>query len=250
MVSRFESAKDENTAKMASFVSAILMAAMAFFPTALGLAALAMKDELPLLAANGGNSLMVVTNHFAPAIITGLVSAAIISATMSSADSNLLCMSTMIINDIFFVYSNKKLTEKQTVKYTRLCNVICCVVAMLVSLLKISLVTMNTFAFAIRCAGPFAAYGLGLVIKKCTKNAGIISIITGTIGVVVWQILSGGNFYLGILPVVFGCAVSAITFFIVNAIELKLGKPVAQDAYLSDAEVQRLVAEEEESHNI
>ena len=250
MVSRFESAKDENTAKMASFVSAILMAAMAFFPTALGLAALAMKDELPLLAANGGNSLMVVTNHFAPAIITGLVSAAIISATMSSADSNLLCMSTMIINDIFFVYSNKKLTEKQTVKYTRLCNVICCVVAMLVSLLKISLVTMNTFAFAIRCAGPFAAYGLGLVIKKCTKNAGIISIITGTIGVIVWQILSGGNFYLGILPVVFGCAVSAITFFIVNAIELKLGKPVAQDAYLSEAEVQRLVAEEEESHNI
>lgn len=250
MVSRFESAKDEKTAKMASFVSAILMAAMAFFPTALGLAALAVKDTLPGLAANGSNSLMVVTSAHAPTFITGLVSAAIISATMSSADSNLLCMSTMIINDIVFVYSDKRLTEKQTVFATRMCNIACCVVAMLVSLLGISLVTMNTFAFAIRCAGPFAAYGLGLVVKRCTKNAGIISIITGTIGVVVWQILGKGNFYLGILPVVFGCAVSVITFFVVNAIELHMGKEVAPDAYLSDEEVKAIEKHEAETHNM
>ena len=48
MVSRFESCKDEKTAVGASFLSAILMAAMAIFPTILGLAALAMKDELGL----------------------------------------------------------------------------------------------------------------------------------------------------------------------------------------------------------
>lgn len=249
MVSRFESAKDEKTAKGAAFVSAVLMAAMAFFPTALGLAALAVKESLPA-NLNAANSMMTVTNAYAPAFITGLVSAAIISATMSSADSNLLCMSTMVINDIYLPYSGKKLTEKKTVFITRMCNVCCCVIAILVSLFKIPLVTMNTFAFAIRCAGPFAAYGLGLVVKRCTKNAGLISILTGTIGVVVWQILSKGGFYLGILPVVFGCAVSAITFFIVNAIELKMGKPEAPSAYLTDAQIAELVKHESETHNM
>ena len=56
--------------------------------------------------------------------------------------------------------------------------------------------------------------------------------ITGTIGVVFWQILSGGDFYLGILPVVFGCAVGTLTFLIVNVIEHRMGRPAAPSAYI------------------
>ena len=231
MISRFESAKDEKTAKYASLLSAVLMAAMAIFPTLLGLTALAMADQIP--GINAGSSMMMVTNHFAPAIVTGIISAAIISATMSSADSNLLCMSTMLMNDIYLKYfkKGKELSDKQIIFTTRLCNVIFCVIAMLISLLGIDIVTMNTFAFAIRCAGPFAAYGLGMVVPRATKHSGQISIITGTIGVIIWQLLSGGDFYMGILPVVFGCAVGTLTFFIVNVIEWKMGISSAPSAY-------------------
>ena len=120
MVSRFETCKDEKTAVRASFLCAILMAAMAIFPTLLGLAAFALKDQLPGLAENGSNAMMVVTGTYAPGIVTGLISAAIICATMSSADSNLLCMSTMIINDIYPGFGGKKkLNDKQTIFYTR-----------------------------------------------------------------------------------------------------------------------------------
>ena len=126
------------------------------------------------------------------------------------------------------------MAEEKIIFTTRLCNVLFCAVAMAISFFKIDIVTMNTFAFAIRCAGPFAAYGLGLVVPKATVRSGIISIITGTIGVVYWQILSGGGFYLGILPVVFGCAVSVVTFFIVNLIEWKLGVEPAPSAYLEE----------------
>ena len=232
MISRFESAKDEKTAQRASLLSAVLMAAMAVFPTLLGLAALSVKESIGNPAS--GSAMMAVTQAYAPTIITGLVSAAIISATMSSADSNLLCMSTMIINDLYLPYSGKKLDGMKEVRATRLCNIICCAVAMFISFFGINIVTMNTFAFAIRCAGPFAAYGLGLVIPRATKHSGQISIITGTIGVVIWQILSGGGFYLGILPVVFGCAVGTITFFLVNLIEWKKGVEAAPSAYLED----------------
>ena len=232
MISRFESAKDEKTAQRASLVSAVLMAAMAIFPTLLGLAALSVSDAIGNPAS--GSAMMAVTEAYAPTIITGIVSAAIISATMSSADSNLLCMSTMIINDLYIPYSGKKLEGMKEVKATRICNMICCAVAVFISFFGINIVTMNTFAFAIRCAGPFAAYGLGLVVPKATKHSGQISIITGTIGVVVWQILSGGGFYLGILPVVFGCAVGTITFFLVNLIEWKQGVEAAPSAYIGE----------------
>ena len=232
MISRFESAKDEKTAQRASLVSAVLMAAMAIFPTLLGLAALSVSDAIGNPASS--SAMMAVTQTYAPTIITGIVSAAIISATMSSADSNLLCMSTMIINDLFLPYSGKKLDGMKEVRATRICNIICCIVAVFISFFGINIVTMNTFAFAIRCAGPFAAYGLGLVIPRATKHSGQISIITGTIGVVIWQILSGGGFYLGILPVVFGCGVGTITFFLVNIIEWKKGVEAAPSAYLED----------------
>ena len=243
MVSRFETAKDEKTAKGASLLSAVLMAAMSIFPTLLGLAALSLQDSLPGLAENGSNAMMAVTSVYAPPIITGLISAAIISATMSSADSNLLCMSTMFIKDIYLNLIRKKpMDDRKVITLTRVCNVVACLIAMCISFLGISLVTMNTFAFAIRCAGPFAAYGLGLVVPRATKNSGLISIVTGTIGVIVWQILSGGDFYLGILPVVFGCGVGVITFFLVNLIEWKRGVTPAPSAYLSEKEVEQLVA--------
>ena len=58
----------------------------------------------------------------------------------------------------------------------------------------------------------------------------ILSLIAA-IGFVVWQILSEGGFLYGILPVVFGCAVGVITFFVINAIELKMGVKPAPSAY-------------------
>lgn len=232
MISRFESAKDEKTAFRASLLSGVLMAAMAIFPTLLGLAALAVKDSLPNVVAS--NAMMSVTSKFAPTFITGLVSAAIISATMSSADSNLLCMSTMAMNDIIKPYTKLVVDDKKSILYTRSLNVVFCAIAMAISMFNINIVTMNTFAFAIRCAGPFAAYGLGLIIPRATKHSGQISIITGTIGVIFWQILSGGDFFLGILPVVFGCAVGTITFFIINLIEWKMGVESAPSAYIDE----------------
>lgn len=235
MVSRFSSAKDEKTAQRASLLSGVLMAAMSIFPTILGLAALAVKDSLPALAANGSNAMMAVTSVYSPQIIVGIISAAIICATMSSADSNLLCMSTMVMNDLVFGNGyGKKLSEKKIIFVTRVLNVIFAIVAMLICMFGVDIVTMNTFAFGIRCAGPFAAYGLGLVVKKATKLAGILSIITGTAGFIFWQILSKGGFLFGILPVVFGCAIGVITFFVVNFIQRLAGVAPAPSAFLEE----------------
>jgi len=232
MVSRFETCKDEKTAMGASILSALLMAAMAIFPTLIGLAAFSIQDQLVGVKAN--SVMMTVAQMHAPAVITGILSASIIAATMSSADSNLLCMSTIFINDLYLKFrdqSKPALSEQKIIFSIRLCNVIAAAIATFIALGNIDIVTMNTFAFAIRCAGPFAAYGLGMVVKRAIPQSGIISIVTGTIAVVWWQILSGGDFYLGILPVVFGCAVGTLTFFIVNWIGWSMHIAPAPSAY-------------------
>ena len=97
-------------------------------------------------------------------------------------------------------------------------------VSMGIALFKINLITLNLFAFALRTAGPFAAYALGMVVPKATKNSGIVSIVVGSIAVVSWQLL-GVPFK--ILPIVFGSFCGVVTFFLVTNIELKMGKPSA-----------------------
>lgn len=227
MVSRFSSAEDEKSAQKASVLSAILMAMLAFIPTVIGLAALAVNPTLD--GGNGTTALMHATQSYAPQFVTGLVAAAIVAATMSSADSNLLCASTILVKDIYEKYFNPNIEDKKLIKITRLSNVVLCLISMSIALFNISLVTLNLFAFALRSAGPFAAYALGMVVPNATKNAGIVSIVVGSVAVVGWQ-LAGSPF--GILPIVFGCSFGVMSFLLVTKIENGKGIPPAPSAFI------------------
>jgi len=203
------------------------MALLAFIPTIIGLVALAENPGLD--NGTGTTALMFATTKYAPTFITGAVAAAIVAATMSSADSNLLCASTIIIKDIYQKYLNPDVEDKKIIFLTRASNITICIISMIIALFNISLVTLNLFAFALRSAGPFAAYGLGLSVKNATKNAGIISIIVGSVAVIFWQ-LQGSPF--GILPIVFGCFWGIVSFFVVTWIERAMGKPAAPSPYM------------------
>lgn len=240
MISRFESAADEKTAKNASLLSGLMMACIAFFPTLIGLTALAVNPGLD--NGKGTTALTWATGQYAPPIIAGLLSAAIIAATMSSADSNLLCASTMFVKDILMRFRKRPLEDRKIITVTRITNIVICLISMMISFLGISLVTMNLFAFALRAAGPFAAYALGLACPKATKHTGIASIIVGSIAAVAWQIAKEP---FGILAIVFGCFCGTAAFFITWAIEKGMGKPPAPSAYLSDEDMAKLKAETE-----
>lgn len=235
MVSRFESASDEKTAKGASLLSGVMMASIAFFPTFIGLVALAVNPTLD--GGKGTTALTWATGEYAPPIVGGLLSAAIIAATMSSSDSNLLCASTLFVRDILLKFRKAPMEDRKIITVTRISNVVICVFSMLIAFMNIDLVTMNLFAFALRSAGPFAAYALGLACPKATKNTGIVSIIVGSVAAVAWQIADEP---FGILAIVFGCACGTVAFLITWAIEKGMGKPPAPSAYLSDEEVAKL----------
>lgn len=214
MVSRFSSAKDEKTAQMASVLSAVLMTLMAFIPTIIGLIALAMDPQLD--GGKGTSALMYATTHYAPSWVTGVIAAAIVAATMSSADSNLLCASTMVIRDIYMKYFNPNLEDRKIIYFTRVSNVLICLVSMGIAMFKINIVTLNLFAFALRSAGPFAAYAFGLTVPKASRHSGLVSIIVGSVAVIYWQVFYSTH---PVLPIVFGCFMGSVAFFATTFLE-------------------------------
>ena len=229
MVSRFSSAKDEKTASLASLLSGLLMAAVVAFPTVLGLCAHSVSTRLG--SPEPDNVLIAVTQQYAPGVVAGILASAIIAAAMSTADSHLLCLAAIAVKDIYIPLRKTSPDEKTIIRETKILMVIFSALALAIAIFNFRILEVNTFAFALRSAGPFASYGLGLVVKKATRHSGQISLITGTAAVIIWQLLSGEGFYLGIIPSVFGAAVGVLTFFIVNAIEWKKGISPAPDAY-------------------
>lgn len=239
MVSRFEAADSEKTARRAALLSGLMMAAIAFFPTLIGLAALSVNPGLD--GGAGTTALTWATANYAPKFVGGLVSAAIIAATISSADSNLLAASTMFVKDIYERHINPSIADHKLIFITRACNVVICLGSIFIGTLGVSLITMNLFAFALRSAGPFAAYALGLACPGATRYTGIVSIIVGSISAVIWQ-LAGEPF--GLLPIVFGCVCGTLAFLLTWWIEKRMGHGPAPTAYLTPEQERAL----EESH--
>ncbi|HHY60150.1 MAG TPA: sodium:solute symporter family protein [Clostridia bacterium] len=226
IISRFNAAENEATARKAALFGAVLMGVYAFIPAFIGVVARAKFPEI-----ESSQALVTAVFNLAPEWIGGLVAAAIISATMSSADSDMLCASSIIVKDIIQKYFKPDIEDRKIITLTRVFNVIIGLGGMFIALFKINIITLNTFSFALRSAGPFAAFGLGLVWKSATKNAGILSILGGAIGAIVWQVLKEP---FGILAIVFGAAVSIVVFALVTVIENAMGVPPAPSAYLDE----------------
>ena len=76
-------------------------------------------------------------------------------------------------------------------------------------------------AFALRSAGPFAAFICGLFYKNVTKRAGFVSILAGTLVAAIW--IYGLGTPGGLNAMVPGGIVAFIVIFVMSAIERSMG---------------------------
>ena len=211
MVSRIYAAKDEKTGKKAVLLSALFMALFAFIPAIIGIVASAAVPDV-----KSNLALATVVFKYSPSLIAGLVCAAIIASTMSSADSNMLCASTIFTKDIYQKYFNPKISDKAIITMTRFGNIIIGLGAMSIALFQLNIITLNIFAFMLRAAGPFAAFVLALTWKHATRSAGLVSIICGSVAGIYWQLIKEP---FGLLAIVFGTSIGLISFVITVLIE-------------------------------
>lgn len=221
IVQTYCSAKDSKAATKGSIIAGVISAAYAIVPAIIGLAAYVCIDGY----IDGGvqkNALATATVAFAPPVIAGIVLAAIVAATISSASGNMIGTATMFTNDIFRPFINKGVTDdKKEVLVSRITMVVVGAVGLLISLVASNIISVMMGAFALRSAGPFAAFICGLFYKKVTRRAGFISIVLGTIVAAVWIYILKTPW--GLSAMVPGGLVAFIAIFLVSAIDRKLG---------------------------
>jgi solute:Na+ symporter, SSS family len=225
-VQRYYSARNEKVAIWGSILCAALMCLYAFIPAVIGLIA---KSAFPTIEAN--NALATVSVELLPPLIAGLLLSGVISATLSSASGDMLGVASVYVKDIHGKYINKSLDDQKELKLSKLTVVITGLLAIGISLFSQQIIPLLVFAFTIRSTGPFAAYIFGLLWEKVTPNAGLWSIIIGSIVGFYWQFAKEP---FGIMAVVAGGSASLITFLIVMWIDRSRGVPSAPSAYDQD----------------
>ena len=154
---------------------------------------------------------MTMQNMY-PAFIAGIFLCAILAASMSTADSQLLAASSAVSQDIYKGLINKNAEEKDVLNISRFTVFIIALIALFLSLNpNSSIFGLVSFAWS----GFGGTFGplilLSLYWRKATAKGAICGLITGGITDVVWHYLHGGLFDIyEIVPAFLVCLIVAV----------------------------------------
>lgn len=221
-VSRYYAARDGKAARQGSILAALVNFIYAFVPAVLGVITLALinmgRFSAEDFASVGARyALPVLAMESMPAIICGLLFAGIISATMSSSDSDLLGAGSIFANDIYHAILKPNATSAEVMKVTKIVMCLVGVASMFIALFNTSgIVTLLMFCFTLRAAGSFFPYVLGHYWSGASLAGTIASLISGSIVVVYLEKISGGVLF-GIKltqPIIPGLLVGLVFFLV------------------------------------
>ena len=225
-VSRYYAARDGKAAKQGSILAAIINFIYAFIPAILGIITLALinmgKFNAEDFADVGARyALPVLAMEAMPAVICGLLFAGIISATMSSSDSDLLGAGSIFANDIYRAVLKPDASSEEVMKATKIVMAVVGVVSMFIALFNTSsLVTLLMFCFTLRAAGAFFPYVLGHYWTGASLAGTIASLISGSVVVVYLEKISGSMLF-GMKvsqPIIPGLVVALVFFLVFSKI--------------------------------
>ncbi len=221
-VSRYYAARDGKAARQGSILAAIVNFIYAFIPAVLGIITLALINMGIFSAADFESvgaryALPVLAMEVMPSVICGLLFAGIISATMSSSDSDLLGAGSIFANDIYHAVLKPDATSEQVMRVTQIVMCIVGVASMFIALFNSSdLVNLLMFCFTLRAAGAFFPYVLGHYWTGASWAGTIASLVSGSIVVVYLEKISGGVLFGVKLsqPIIPGLIVGLVFFLI------------------------------------
>jgi len=215
-VQRYYAAKDEKSAVKGSLIAAVVYILFAFIPAIIGLATKAMVSkgiiDGSVILTNGARyALPTLAMQIMPPILVGLLFAGLISATMSSADSDLLGAGSIFSNDIYKVYINKDADDKKVLRVTQGTMILIGLLSMIVALTNTkSIITVLMFSFTLRAGGAFIPYVVGHYWKRANWSGALLSVIFGSLVVILVE--KNVFSFFGLDPIFPGLLVSLIVF--------------------------------------
>lgn len=189
-VQRYYSAKDEKSARNASIITSVVYALFAFIPAVIGILMFGMVQngtiDGTVMAEQGANyALPLMAVEVLPPVVVGMLFAALISATMSSASSNLLAAGSIFTNDLYNKYINSNASDGQQLKMIRWTMMVVCGLSLFIAVANFTdLITLLVFSFTLRAGGAFIPYLFGHLWKRATAAGSMASLILGSATVV------------------------------------------------------------------
>ena len=165
----------------------------------------------PLIGADSEKVFMIMAQEMFPTILTGFLLAAILSAIMSTADSQLLVSASALSEDFYKAFLRPNASGKELLWVSRLTVVFVSIIAYVLAFNPESSI-LDLVAYA--WAGFGAVFGptiiLSLFWKRMTGRGALAGMITGGIIVILWKNLQGGIFELYEIVPGFICSLIAI----------------------------------------
>ncbi len=186
VLSRFMAAKDKDTIKKGGTIALTWMVLVYLGAIFFGLFAKIYFGEL----ADPEQALPLAVNEFLPPVLGGFVIAAIVSAICSTADSQLIIVSTTISRDIIPYLKRQNLTTEfeKTQSLDRWVLVTLAVISIFFALTENRVIfEFVLYAWSVLGAsfGPVVIFGL--LWKKANKAGAIAGMLTGLVVSLVWR---------------------------------------------------------------
>lgn len=183
---RFMSAKSA-TENRTTYWIVVATSILIAFPIIL--AATLMRGLMPEVAPPARESMVFLFSlkHMHP-LFTGLFTAALMAAVMSTVDSALLFGANAVVRDFVKGIFKPNMTDKEEVRYTRVALIVITILAVTwITQSRETILGLIIFANSILAA----ALGVPLVFacwwKRATREGAIASMILGPIAVIVWK---------------------------------------------------------------
>jgi len=195
ILARFMAVKDPQKLNSSKWIAMSWMLVVLFGSVSTGLAGITYFVGQPLV--NPETVFIILSQSLFNPWIAGIITAAILSAIMSTIDSQLLVSSSVISEDFYRVFVRSKASEKELLLVSRIAVVVIALLALVIASDRNSRV-LELVSYA--WAGFGAAFGpviiFSLFWRSMTALSAVIGMVVGAVTVVVWSNLSGGLFEL------------------------------------------------------
>jgi sodium/proline symporter len=234
ILARFMAVENPQKLVAARRIAMVWMALVLFGSVATGLVGIAYFADNPL--ENPETVFIALSQQLFNPWVAGIIIAAVLSAIMSTVDSQLLVSSSVISEDFYRVFVRPQASEKELLMVSRGAVVAIALLAMVIASDRESRV-LDLVSYA--WAGFGAAFGPVIVFslfwRSMTAASAIAGMIVGAVTVVVWSNLTGGLFDL--YEIVPGFALASVVIVIVTML-----KPASDSQALNTfEEVEQLV---------
>ncbi|MGE5631917.1 MAG: sodium:solute symporter family protein [Caulobacteraceae bacterium] len=207
---RFFSGKSLRVLKWSSIFSSIYLTSIYVFTPAIGMIGRVLMPDI----ASPDTIFPEMLLKYTPLVFAALVIAGALAASMSTGDSQLHAVSTMVSTDVYKTFINKEASEYKQYQAARIATLVFGLLSVIVALMKPGLLG-NILALANGGVAALAPAMLGGVYwRKSTHQAAMSSIIIGEAAMLFTTFIVKNP--LGIMAGVWGLLVALIIFITVS----------------------------------